>query len=107
MTKEQYFEMCEALGTEPDPLEIPIEFDDLHLEVQEAYSIYLMMQDTWDTMNGNYTGKNYSGFLDILALYEVEDTKQVFTIIKKLDEYRTKSIKMKVTDAKLNKKAAQ
>jgi hypothetical protein len=39
MTKEQYFEMCEALGTEPDPLEIPIEFDDLHLEVQEAYSI--------------------------------------------------------------------
>ena len=31
MTKEQYFEMCEALGNEPAESEIPIEFDDFPL----------------------------------------------------------------------------
>ena len=106
MTKEQYYEMCDALGTEPDPDEIPVEFEDLHLEVQEAYGIYCMLQDQWDTMNGNYIGKNYSGLLDILALYEVEDKKQVFDIIKRIDEYRGKAIRLK-SGSKKTKEAAQ
>lgn len=100
MTKEQYYDMCEALGNEPDPKEVPVEFDDLHIEVQEAYDIYIMLQDMWDPMNGNYLGKNFSGLLDILALNGVDDTKLTFIILKKLDEYRGKAIRM-------NKKAAK
>lgn len=46
-------------------------------------------------MNGIYIGKNYVGLLDILKLYEVEDEKTTFTLIRKIDEYRSKAIKAK------------
>ena len=36
MTKEQYFEMCEMMGSEPVEDEIPVEFDDLYSEVGEG-----------------------------------------------------------------------
>jgi len=95
MTKESYFEMCEMLNSEPIEAEIPIDFEDLHLDVQEAYSMYVMLQDNWDTMNGTYIGKNYSGLLDILELFEIDDKKTTFTLIRKIDEYRSKSIAAK------------
>jgi hypothetical protein len=88
MTKEQYFEMCEMLGTEPVESEIPIEFDDLFDEVQEAIQVYNMLQDNWDTMNGNYMGKHYAGIADILSIAEVEDRRTCFKIIQLLDSER-------------------
>lgn len=95
MTKDSYFEMCEMLGSEPIREEIPIEFDDLNLDVQEAFGLYQMLQDNWDTMNGSYIGKNYSGLLDILELYGSEDKKTTFAIIRRIDEYRSKAIASK------------
>ena len=92
MTKCAYFEMCEALGTEPLDSEIPVEFEDLLLDVQEALVIYSMLQDSWDHMNGNYTGKNYSGLFDILTLQDVSDKKTIFKIIGIADVYRGKAI---------------
>ena len=41
MTREQYLEMCEMLGNEPVESEIPIEFEDLALEVQDALRILM------------------------------------------------------------------
>ena len=58
MTRDTYFEMCEALGTEPVEEEIPVEFEDFCLDVQEALSIYQKLRDEWDYMGGNYIGKN-------------------------------------------------
>ena len=92
MTKEAYFEMCEMLGSNPIESEIPVEFEDLNLDVQEAFGIYQMLQDQWDTMNGVYIGKNYSGLIDILTLYDIEDKKTSFSLIRKIDEYRSKAI---------------
>ena len=93
MTKETYYEMCDMLKSEPVDSEIPVEFDDLPLEVQEAFDIYSALQDNWDTMNGNYMGKAYVGVVDIMQMYEVEDTKMMFSLVRLIDTYRMKAIK--------------
>jgi hypothetical protein len=94
MTKETYFEICEALGTEPVESEIPVEYDDLTLEVQEALRIYNNLQDCWDYVGGNYIGKNLSGFLDILTIFEIskEDYRSIYELVMHIDRIRAKSI---------------
>jgi hypothetical protein len=95
MTKEVYFELCEMMGTEPIEEEIPVEFEDLVLEVQEALRIYNNLQDSWDYMGGNYIGKNMAGFNDILNIYEIdhEDRRAIYELIMHIDRIRAKSIK--------------
>lgn len=94
MTKEAYYEMCEALGTEPLEEEIPIEMDDFPEEVQEAIVIYYKLRDEWDSMNGIYMGKSYAGLMDILNIMEVEprDRKYVLEWIAVMDSARSKAI---------------
>ena len=60
MTKSEYLDMCEALGNEPLEEEIPVAYEELLLEVQEAISVYRKLQDSWDMMSGTYLGKNLS-----------------------------------------------
>ena len=94
MTKEAYFEMCEALGNEPIQEEIPVDFEDFCLDVQQALSIYNKLRDEWDTMNGNYLGKSYAGILDIFTILEVpvEDHKTMYSLIGMIDNHRAKAI---------------
>jgi len=94
MDREQYFEMCEMLGNEPVDSEIPVELDDMPLEVQEALRIYNNLQDNWDYMGGNYIGKNITGLRDILDLYEIprEDHKTTYELILIIDIIRAKQI---------------
>ena len=94
MTKEAYFEMCEMMGSEPIDEEIPVDFEDLFVDVQEAFLIYNKLKDEWDTMNGNYMGKNFAGILDIFTILEVpvEDRKTMFDLIGLIDKYRAKAI---------------
>lgn len=94
MTKEQYFEMCEMLGNEPLESEIPVDYEDLPLEVQESLQIYNYLQDNWDYMGGNYIGKNLVGFKDVLDIFEVDhqDRKQVFELVVHIDRIRSKQI---------------
>lgn len=94
MTKEAYFEMCEALGSEPLEEEIPVDYEDFCLDVQEALGIYQKLRDEWDTMNGVYLGKNYVGLVDILALLDVpvEDRRTQFELIGIIDKHRSKAI---------------
>lgn len=92
MTKETYFEMCEALGNEPIDEEIPIEIDDFPDEVQEAISIYYKLRDEWDTMNGIYMGKSFAGLGDILDILEVpmQDRKLLLEWVSVMDAARSK-----------------
>lgn len=95
MDRDQYFEMCEMMGTEPIEEEIPVEFGDLHDEVQEAFLVYNMLQDNWDSMNGVYLGKNFSGIYDIFHIMDIEDTKTCFAILGILDAQRSSMINTK------------
>lgn len=91
MTKDQYFEMCEMLGSEPVEDQIPVEYDDLLLEVQQALQIYNNLQDCWDYMGGNYIGKNLSGFRDVLDILEVpqEDRRSIYELVMEVDRIRS------------------
>lgn len=94
MTKDAYFDMCEMLGSEPVEEEIPVEYDDLLVDVQEALNIYHKLKDEWDTMNGTYLGKSYAGINDIFDILEVplEDRKTIFNLIGMIDRHRSEAI---------------
>lgn len=85
MTEHQYFEMMEQLGEAPNPDEIPPRFDDLLLEAQEAWMIYNSLQDTWEGMSGTFMGKNKAGLFDLFKAYEVENIKEVISLISTIE----------------------
>jgi hypothetical protein len=94
MTKAAYFEMCEALGSEPLESEIPVDYEDLLVDVQEALAMYHKLRDEWDSMNGVYLGKSYAGILDIFEIQgvPVEDRKTLYDLIGIIDTHRSKAI---------------
>ncbi len=83
------------LGTEPDPDQIPVEYDDFCEEVQEALGVYSMLQDNWDTMNGQYMGKVLSGISDIFDIADIDDRRTCFTILQLIDNTRASIINTK------------
>jgi hypothetical protein len=97
MSKDQYFEMCEMLGSDPLESEIPVEFEDFPIEVQQAFNAYRMLRDEWDTMNGNYLGKSLIGVKDVLEATEIEPSEQKFIImlIRMIDSVRSDEINNK------------
>lgn len=95
MTKDQYFDMCEQLGSEPVESEIPVEFDDFAMEVQLALSIYRMLRDEWEYMNGTYLGKNLNGIFELFDVYEIDpkDKKFFLELIHMIDSTRIDEIR--------------
>ena len=97
MTKENYFEMCEQLGTEPVEEEIPVEFDDFPIEVQQAFIVYKMLRDEWEGMNGIYLGKSLNGIQEILQCCDIDaqDFKTILMLVQTIDLIRQEEINTK------------
>lgn len=97
MTKERYFEMCEALGSEPLESEIPIEIDDFPEEVQQAFQIYYLLKDIWDTMGGNYLGKDTTTLFNFFDLYDIDKPNRliIVSLIQQMDYARSRLISQK------------
>lgn len=102
VTKDVYFEMCEAMGTEPIEEEIPIDMEDFPVEVQGAFSLYYQLRDNWDSMGGSYLGKDLSSIFNFFDLYETEPADRLFTLslIQHMDYIRGKMINDKLNSAK-------
>jgi hypothetical protein len=83
--------MCEQLGTEPIPEEIPAEFEDFAYEVQRAINIFYILPDVFEGMSGTYMGKNYS-ILPYLfeEIYKVENKQQTMQFILLINSIVTK-----------------
>lgn len=92
MTREQYFDMIEMLGSEPIEEEIPVEIADLPLEAQEAYQVYSLLNDNWEGMSGSYLGKNMAGLKDIMDILDIEDRGTTLLIVKLFDNARSEYI---------------
>lgn len=97
VTKDSYFEMCEMLGEEPVEENIPIEFDDFPVEVQQALLVYKMMRDDWDSMAGIYLGKSFIGISDLMDTIEIEscDKKFITSLIRIIDKIRQDELNSK------------
>lgn len=100
MTKELYLEMCEQLGTVPKEEEIPVEFEDLVLEGQEAMLLYNIIPDKIDTNIGLYLGKDLTSLSEIFKILEVSDKKLMLNLILIIDgikkEYLSKRNKIDI-----------
>ena len=84
--------MCEQLGQEPDPDEMPPELKDFRLEIQEAFLVHAMMPDKWDGASGSYMGKDWSPLMDLLTINEVADKKTTVFFLKHVESYSTMNI---------------
>lgn len=104
MTKESYFEMCEMMNEPVIESEIPVDFEDFALEVQQAFGVYRMLRDEWDTMSGSYLGKSLIGIRDLLEATEVElqDQKFIIMLVRMIDEVRSDEINKKKAEKPAN-----
>lgn len=94
MTKDKYYEMCEALGNDPKEEELPVEYTDLPVEVQQCVYLYNSLQDNWDYFGGNYIGKNMTDFWNLLNLHGIDlaDAKFYYETVRYIDQVRAKQI---------------
>lgn len=86
--------MCEVLGTTPDENQIPVEFNDLAVEVQQCIWLYNSLRDQWDYFGGNYIGKDLSQFWKVLELHDLDilDGRWYWDMINHIDHIRARQI---------------
>lgn len=97
MTKDRYYEMCDALGSEPIPEEVPVELEDLPELVRQSLDIYWSLRDDWDYMAGNYIGKSLINLFEVFSLFKVEEHEKllVYRIMSMIDNERRTLIRAK------------
>jgi len=70
------------MGVEPKEEDIPKDPSTFSLEAQQALVLLNALPDKWDGMNGVWLGKDYSGLGDILDIYQIEERREVFELLK-------------------------
>ena len=70
------------MGVEPNEEDLPKDPSTFSLEAQQALIMLNVLPDKWEGMSGTWVGKEYAGLLDIMDLYQIEDKKQVFELLK-------------------------
>lgn len=95
MTKEAYLDMCRELGTEPNEEHMPVDIDDLPLEVEQAYHVYNILPDKLDSFNGIYYGKALEHCPSILEFLEIESRKDIFKLVLIIDSLEREEINRK------------
>lgn len=88
MTKEQYYEMCEAIGAEPSEEEVPIDFSDFPEDVHLAFNLYSKIPDRWDPMSGTYLGKDLGCLEFLMTTIGTEDKRTALEFIFMIDSVR-------------------
>ena len=103
MSKEDYFNLCEQLSSEPIESEIPLDISDFPELVQSCFLIYEKLTDIWDGMSDSYFGKDYSIIFKLFEVYyidNVDEQRLALDIIKFMDISRTKLIASKKAPTK-------
>jgi len=73
--------MCEQMDWEPDPEEMPLEPKDLSYEGQVALTLFQVLPDKIEGMNGVWLGKDFAGLGDIMELYGIEGNREAFDLL--------------------------
>ena len=77
--------MCEQMGWEPKEEDLPKNGSNLSLECQQALTVLQALPDIWEGMNGTWLGKDYSGLGTIMDIYEIDDRRSVFELLKEAE----------------------
>ena len=79
------------MGWEPRYDDMPVDPSTLSLEAQQALTLLNALPDNWEGMSGTWMGKDYSGLEAIMNIYEIQDRKTVFELLRdaeaELDKY--------------------
>jgi hypothetical protein len=70
------------MGWEPRDEDLPVDPSTLSIEAQQALLVLNSLPDMWEGMSGTWLGKNYNGLETILDIYDIEDKKTVFELLK-------------------------
>ena len=91
MSQDQYIDMCEQMGWEPDEKQMPKDPSTLSFEIQQALLLLNVLPDKWEGMSGTWLGKDYAGLDAILRIYEIDKPRDVFELLqvaeKELGDY--------------------
>jgi len=82
MSPDQYIDMCEQMGWEVDENQLPKDPGEFSLECQQALMLLNILPDKWEGMSGTWMGKDYSGLEAIMNIYEIQDRKTVFELLR-------------------------
>ena len=82
MNIEQYLQMCEQMGWEPKDEEIPKDPSELSYNVQCALVLFNSLPDMYAGMSGTWVGKDYSGLKSIMDIYQMDNQKEIFALLK-------------------------
>jgi len=106
MTKDQYYEMCNVIGTDPVDSDIPIEFEDLPNFIQNTFNIYTFLGDRWEGMSATFMGKDYSIVFNLFEIFEVENIAEkqlMLRIMSIIDKIRSNIITKKYKQHEIKK----
>lgn len=96
MTRDAYLDMCYQLNSEPVESEIPVELADLPIQAQEAWTIYDLLPDRFDSFSGSYYGKDLSNLINYYELFNVTDKILATQIVRIFDYYEAAEINTKI-----------
>lgn len=104
MTQERYLAMCEQLGKDPDPEEMPPDWEDFPVEIQVAIAIFNTLGDRVYPEIG-YVGKDYTNLPVLIDIHGVEDKELLLEVLTFLDSRAIKqsSERMKAEYDKLKR----
>ena len=91
--------MCEAMGTEPQESEIPVDMAELLYETQLAIKLYNYLPDVWSNgMQPFYSGKDYTNLRFFMELLDIDENAYLYVIetLRELDIKNASSINGKV-----------
>ena len=74
------------MGVEPKEEDIPKDPSTFSLEAQQALTLMNALPDNWEGMNGLWLGKDYSGLMHIMDIYQVQEKREVFELLKTCED---------------------
>ena len=104
MDIDQYLQMCEQMGWEPKEEELPKDPAYLSYNVQCALVLFNYLPDCYAGMGGSWVGKDYSGLKDIMDIFQMDNRKEIFVLLKTTEkEYNKWYIEQQKQQESLNK----
>jgi len=90
MTQERYLKMCEQLGKEPDPEEMPPDINDFPEIAILALNTFASLGDRMYPDIG-YMGKDFTNLPFYIEMYGIENTELFLEILTYLESRAIKS----------------
>ena len=81
MTRDRYLMMCEQLGKDPDPEEMPPDYSDFPDVAIHAMNIFSMLNDRMYPDIG-YVGKDYTNLPVLMQIYNIHKLSKFTKIIR-------------------------